>query len=135
MFDDECDDIFVTEYESFLIDDESKYDVFEFDDLCCAADYLIASTSDSDFPSTSRDLKPLLNALKHSFLGPNESLPMIIASDLDRDQEEDLIVLLRENKEAIGWILGDVKGFHPSIVKHRIYLADNVNPTMTVKGI
>ena len=32
VFRDDFDDMFAAEYESFLIDDEPKYDVFEFDD-------------------------------------------------------------------------------------------------------
>ena len=33
------------------------------------------------------------------FLGPDEALHVIIASNLDKDKEEKLINLLRENKE------------------------------------
>jgi len=36
-----------------------------------------------------------------------------------------LITLLRENTEAIGWTLGDIKGISPSIGQHRIHLEDN----------
>ena len=35
---------------SFLIDDEHKYDVFEFDDLCSAYECLFGSTAESDSP-------------------------------------------------------------------------------------
>ena len=55
-------------------------------------------------------------------------MPAIIASDLDGDQETKLISLLRENKEALGWTLGDIKGISPSIVQHRIHLEDNAKP-------
>jgi len=41
---------------------------------------------------------------------------VIIASDLDRDQEDKLIALLRENNEAVCWTLGDMKGISLSIV-------------------
>jgi len=41
IFDDDFDDIFAAKYESFLIDDEPEYDVFEFDDLCSAFDCLL----------------------------------------------------------------------------------------------
>ena len=51
---------------------------------------------------SSLDLKPLPDSLMYSFLGPDESLYIIIASYLDQDQEEILIDLHRENKEAIG---------------------------------
>jgi len=74
------------------------------------------------------ELKPLPDCLKYAFLGPNESLPIIIASDLNKDQKTKLIALLRENKEALGWTLGDIKGIRPSIVQHRIHLEDNAKP-------
>jgi len=80
-------------------------------------------------------LKPLSDSLKYAFLEPDECLPVIIASDLDRDQEDKLISLLRENKEAVGWTLGDIKGISASIVQHRIHLEDNAKPTVTVKGV
>ena len=77
MFDDEFDDMFSIEDESFLIDDLHEYDVFEFDDLCSATNCLIAFSSDSDSPVTSFGLKLLPNSLRYSFLGLDESLPMI----------------------------------------------------------
>ena len=49
IFDDAFDDVFATDYESVLIDDEPEYDVFEFDDLCSACDHLLASASTSKF--------------------------------------------------------------------------------------
>ena len=39
-----------------------------------------------------------------------------------------VISLLRENKEALGWTLGDVKGISRSIVKHRVHLEYNAKP-------
>jgi len=36
--------------------------------------------------------------------------------------------LLGENKEALGWTLGDIKGISSSIVQHRIHLEDNTKP-------
>jgi len=102
--------------------------VFEFDDLCSTADCLLTDVSISAAESVSPialELKPLPDSLKYAFLGPDESLPIIIASDLDRDQENKLICLLRENKEALGWTLRDIKGIGPPIVQHRIHLEDN----------
>ena len=48
-----------------------------------------------------KELKPLLDNLKYEFLGPTDSLPMIIASDLVDAQKEKLLDVLREHKEAI----------------------------------
>ena len=79
------DDIVTAEYEPFLIDKEPEYDVFKFDDLCFFTDCLLASTATSKSvpPLASLELKPLLNSLNYSFLGPSESLLVIIAYDLD----------------------------------------------------
>jgi len=87
------------------------------------------SESAAEFVShPSLELKPLPDSLKYTFLGPDESLPIIIASNLHREQENKLIALLRENKEALAWTLGDITGISPSIVQHTIHLEDNVKP-------
>ena len=52
-----------------------------------------------------------------------------MASDLIKDQEEQLLKILRENKEAIGWVIADIKGISPSIIEHRIHLVDEAKPT------
>jgi len=49
-----------------------------------------------------KELKPLPDNLKYKFLGPAESLPVIIALDLVDTQEEELLNVLKEHKEAIG---------------------------------
>jgi hypothetical protein len=42
-----------------------------------------------------KELKPLPDTLKYKFLGPLDSLPVIIASDLVDAQEEKLLEVLR----------------------------------------
>jgi hypothetical protein len=79
--------------------------------------------------SPNKKLKLLPDSLKYKFLGPAESLPMIIASDLEDAQEEDLLEVLREHKEAIGWTIEDIKGISPSLVMHKIHLEDNSKPS------
>jgi len=39
-----------------------------------------------------------------------------------------LLNLLRDNKEALGWTLGDIKGISPIIVQHRIHLEGRAKP-------
>jgi hypothetical protein len=56
-------------------------------------------------------------------------LPVIIASDLQDDQESNLLDVLKEHMKAIGWSVGDLKGIDPSICMHRIHLEDNVKPS------
>jgi hypothetical protein len=76
-----------------------------------------------------KELKPLLDSLKYKFLGPAESLPVIIASDLIDAQEEELLGVLREHREAIGWTIEDIKGISPSLVMHKIHLEEDSKPS------
>ena len=85
IFDYAFDNVFATEYESFLIDDEHEYDVFDIDDLRSTADCLLTDVSESATESVSPvalELKHLPDSLKYGFLGPDESLLVIIAFDL-----------------------------------------------------
>jgi len=74
------------------------------------------------------ELKPLPDSLKYVFLGPKETLPVIISSLLSCDQEEELIRVLSDHKGAIGWSVADLKGISPTICMHRIHLEDDVKP-------
>jgi hypothetical protein len=75
------------------------------------------------------ELKPLQDKLKYAFLGINDTLPVIIASDLQKDQEDNLLEVLKEHKEAIGWTVADLKGIDPSICMHRIHLEEGAKPS------
>ena len=74
------------------------------------------------------ELKSLPNHLKYTYLGLSRTLPVIISADLDPIQEEELLTILRENQEALGWTMADIKGISPSIVQHRIHLGEEVKP-------
>jgi hypothetical protein len=76
-----------------------------------------------------KELKPLPDNRKYKFLGPAETLPVIIASDLHTTQEERMLAVLREHKEAIGWTIEDIKGISPSVVMHRIHLEEDTKPS------
>jgi hypothetical protein len=76
-----------------------------------------------------KELKPLPDNLKYKFLGPAETLPVIIASDLHASQEEKLLDVLREHKEAIGWTIEDIKGISSSVVMHKIHLEEDTKPS------
>ena len=70
------------------------------------------------------ELKVLPSHLKYQYVGEKEAFPVIIVYHLTEQQEEDLLTVLRENREAIGWTMADIKGISPSIVQHRIHLID-----------
>ncbi|KAI3445221.1 hypothetical protein Pfo_001886 [Paulownia fortunei] len=80
-------------------------------------------------PSSVVELKPLPVNLKYSFLGENETFPVIISSKLDAYQEGKLIETLKMHKNALGWTIADIKGINPFICTHNIYLEENAKPS------
>ena len=58
-------------------------------------------------------------------MDPSESLPVLISFDLDDGQELELLNVLRDHKEVIGWSIGDIKGINPTVVMHKIHLEEN----------
>jgi len=53
---------------------------------------------------------------------------MIIASHQMEKYEEDLLTVLRENRETIDWTMADIKGISLSIMQHLIHLIEETNP-------
>jgi hypothetical protein len=80
------------------------------------------NTSSSAFEQAKRELKPLPDTLKYKYLDPSESLPVIISSDLNEAQKQELLNVLKEHKEAIGWSIEDIKGISPVVVMYKIHL-------------
>ncbi|KAL4362161.1 hypothetical protein GQ457_04G020420 [Hibiscus cannabinus] len=76
------------------------------------------------------ELKQLPEQLKYVYLGNNKTLPVIISSKLQTDQEERLIATLRQHKEALGWTIADIKGISPTICMHKILLDEKHKPTV-----
>ncbi|XP_062119000.1 uncharacterized protein LOC133832705 [Humulus lupulus] len=75
------------------------------------------------------ELKPLPEHLKYVYLGKNETLPVIIARNLNQVQEEKVMRVLQEYKTTIGWSIVDIKGISPSMCMHRILLEEGSKPT------
>ncbi|KAK8676047.1 hypothetical protein V6N13_034101 [Hibiscus sabdariffa] len=76
------------------------------------------------------ELKQLPEQLKYAYLGKNKTLPVIISSKLQANQEEKLIATLQQHKEALGWTIADIKGISPTICMHKILLDDDHKPTV-----
>ena len=53
-------------------------------------------------PPPSLELKTLSKHLKYAYLGEQETLPVIVASNLTNRQEEDLLATLKRHREGIG---------------------------------
>ncbi|KAI3676097.1 hypothetical protein L1987_85696 [Smallanthus sonchifolius] len=75
------------------------------------------------------ELKDLPKNLKYAFLGEGDTLPVIVASYLDEEQEEALLKVLQDYNAAIGWTITDLKGVSPSIVMHKIITDTDARPS------
>ncbi|KAK8593454.1 hypothetical protein V6N12_045535 [Hibiscus sabdariffa] len=76
------------------------------------------------------ELKTLPEQLKYVYLGINNTLPVIISSKLQPEQEEKLTTVLRQHRQALGWSIADIKGISPTICMHKILLEENHKPTV-----
>ena len=70
------------------------------------------------------ELNFLPSYLKYVYLGKNHTLPVIISSFLNVDQERSLVEVLRKYKKAIGWTIADIKRISPFLCMHKILLED-----------
>ena len=55
---------------------------------------------------------------------------MIISASLIAVEEDKLLRVLRDHKDALGWSLADLKGIRLSMCMHRILLEDSHKPTV-----
>ena len=55
---------------------------------------------------------------------------MIISASLTNEEEEKLLRVLRDHKDAIAWSLEDLKGICPSMCMHHILLEDGHKPSV-----
>ncbi|WCJ37738.1 hypothetical protein M5689_018845 [Euphorbia peplus] len=74
------------------------------------------------------ELKTLPEHLEYAFLEPPNGNPVIISSKLTPTQREQLLEILKENKEAIAWKIDDIKGISPSVCVHRILMEEDHKP-------
>ncbi|KAL5573651.1 hypothetical protein UlMin_023248 [Ulmus minor] len=75
--------------------------------------------------SPALELKPLPSHLRYAYLGALSTLPVIISALLTKEQEVQLLEVLKKFKKAIGWTLADIKGISPSFCMHKILFEDN----------
>ncbi|KAK8612929.1 hypothetical protein V6N13_104254 [Hibiscus sabdariffa] len=75
------------------------------------------------------ELKELPKHLKYGFLGDNGTLPVIVSNKLSEKEESELISVLRNHKEAIGWTVANIKCLSPATCIHRIKVIENAKPS------
>ena len=74
------------------------------------------------------ELKHLPSTLKYAFLDSQQAKLVIISSQLNEEQEKQLLDVLQQNEQAIGWTLAYLRGLDPSLCTHRIFLEDESRP-------
>ena len=125
-----CEDDLVWEYvqwmDSFGLN-RRKY----FESLGASPSRLIPSV---EKPPILEEKQPPAH-LKYAYLGEASTLPVIIYSSLSNMEEEKLLKVLKEHKEAIGWSLADIKGIKPSMCMHRILLEEDSKPTVDAQRL
>ena len=55
--------------------------------------------------------------LKYAFLEENKQCPVVISSLLTTPQEDNLLHLLKRNKQALGWKISDLKGLLNAVTR------------------
>ena len=60
--------------------------------------------------------------MRYVLLGGDDTLPVIITSDLNVEQVEFLVEVLKRFKRAIDWTIVDIIGIPPCICSHKIQL-------------
>jgi len=70
-------------------------------------------------------LKTLQAHLKYVFLEDDETKLVIISNSLKKEEEDQLVQILKHRKTAIGWHISDLKGISPSYCMNKINLETN----------
>ena len=111
-FDNDC----IEEYESLVVaidrgDVRFQAKKYELDINNCRS----PSAQPSIEEAPKLELKVVLRYLRYEFLGFGDTLLVIIASDLNEQQVESLLKVLKRFKRSIGWTIADIIGIPPSI--------------------
>ncbi|XP_013632712.1 PREDICTED: uncharacterized protein LOC106338231 [Brassica oleracea var. oleracea] len=78
----------------------------------------------SELKAPKVELKPLSLGIRCEFLGPNETYPIIVSSELNENELSKLLNELKKYRKAICYSLDDIKGISPSLCMHKIHLED-----------
>ena len=76
------------------------------------------------------ELKPLPPQLRYTYLGEIQTLPVIISSKLNEEQNSALVQLLKKRVQALGWQISDIKGISPSYCMQKILIEEGHKTTI-----
>ncbi|GJW64089.1 reverse transcriptase domain-containing protein [Tanacetum coccineum] len=107
---------------------DSDKEEIPFEKITFDIDYKI-KTSLKERP-TDLELKQLPDHLEYSFLEEPSFLPVIISSQLSKQNKGKLVSILKRYKQAFAWKIIDIPGIYPSFYKHKIQLLENKKPVV-----
>ncbi|XP_049410485.1 uncharacterized protein LOC125873640 [Solanum stenotomum] len=76
------------------------------------------------------ELKKLHSYLRYVFLGANNTLPVILATNLNDAHVQAVVKVLTRFKRAIGWTIVDIIGIPLGICTHKIQLEEDCSPSI-----
>ncbi|GJZ00321.1 reverse transcriptase domain-containing protein [Tanacetum coccineum] len=76
------------------------------------------------------ELKDLPPHLEYAFLEGTSKLPVIIVKDLKREENDQLVKVLKSHKRVIAWKISDIKGIDPNFCTHKILMEDDFKPAI-----
>ncbi|XP_075108961.1 uncharacterized protein LOC142180786 [Nicotiana tabacum] len=76
------------------------------------------------------EFKPLPPHLRYKFIGSNDTLQVIVSSLLNDVQVEQLLEVLKEHRQDIGWTIADIRGVPAKICEHKIQLENDIKPSV-----
>jgi hypothetical protein len=75
-------------------------------------------------------VKPLPKRLKYEFLGADKTYPVIVSDELNPEDNEKLLNLLKKHRKMIGYSINDLKGLSPAFCTNLIPMEDQCNPVV-----
>ncbi|XP_071687914.1 uncharacterized protein [Rutidosis leptorrhynchoides] len=76
------------------------------------------------------ELKELPSHLEYVFLKDNFEFPVIISSELSKNQKDQLLEVLKKHKKAFAWKTSDILRIDPTFCTHKILLEENAKPVI-----
>ncbi|XP_049357042.1 uncharacterized protein LOC125821699 [Solanum verrucosum] len=79
-------------------------------------------------------IEQLPSHLRYVLLGANNTLPVILATDLNDEQVQAVIKVLIRYKRSIEWTIEDIIEIPPGICTHKIQLDEDCIPSINTSG-
>nr|GEV69528.1 DNA-directed DNA polymerase [Tanacetum cinerariifolium] len=118
----EGSDFILEEIEAYLKDESSSLEIDH------QGEVVKAKSSIEEPPEL--ELKDLPSHLEYAYLEGVDKLPVIIAKDLNDNEKEALLKVLKSHKRAIAWKITDIKGVDPRFCTHKILMEEDYKPAV-----